>query len=690
VFAYAGLSSACDDASAPEPAADAPPLRARLTVVAGRVALRAEEEVLRGTFDWRDPPRGALELGSDPVAIHLEPSATRAWIAERRGRGGRPELVRLDAAAGPDPRLVEGARVAALDGSLSERATLSGMAARGPTLFVAARGVAHLAAFDAATLTRRPERDVRLGEHADVVALVAEGECLHALDLGRPSRRAAATGAELRSFCGAEEKATSVATGAHALAADGALVAVASALDHTIELFDRAGGDSWRVVHDAPVFSVDVEADAGWIVAGGLEDRPLDRSEGFFGHVDSTLFLYARERGALTRRAELNLSELGILTPKVVRFVAADRVWVFGYGSGRAAEIAVSEDGLFLLEVFDSVPGIVDGSLETPPEEGGRFVGVSDLFDAAVLVGPGTRPTPWTRGPDPGARERSPEERQLRLGEALLFTELLAPSQISEGAHSRFTCEACHFRGGIDGRRHHTGRGDTHATTKPLSGLATNTPLFTRALDPDVATMVFAEFEVASRGTGHTGWTELREVDLPWLDLADLGDDRSPLAQRAALARYLGERPFEPNREALREGAWTEEVELGAELFAQRCEGCHAARLVASDAATRVPRSEWRASITSPAGPIVWARDGYERTGIEPYVHERGARPSSLRRIAWKTPYFTDGSARSLDEVVLSFGQAPETASGEALHRGGPRVFEEEEVTALVAFLHLL
>lgn len=52
--------------------------------------------------------------------------------------------------------------------------------------------------------------------------------------------------------------------------------------------------------------------------------------------------------------------------------------------------------------------------------------------------------------------------------------------------------------------------------------------------------------------------------------------------------------------------------------------------------------------------------------------------------------YFTDGSARSLDEVVRSFGQAPETASGEALHRGGPRVFEEEEATALGAFLRLL
>jgi hypothetical protein len=629
-------------------------------VAAGRAGLRAEEEVLRQTIAWRDPPRGALTLGSDPVAVHVDPSGGVVWI-ERRGQSGGPELVR---------GLVEGVRVPALDAPLSERATLTGLGVRDAELFVAARGAALLTAFDAATLTRRPERDLPLGERADVVALAAEGACLHATDLGDKHGR-------LRSFCEDGERVRPIAPRSHAVAADARHVAVASALDHTIELFDRAGAIAWRVEHDAPIFAVDVEGP--WVVAGGLEDHPLDRSEGFFGHIDSTLFLYGLEDGALTRRAELNLSELGVLTPKVVRFVAEDRLLVFGYGSGRAAEIAVSADGLRVLTVFDSVPGIVDGAFD-----GASFLGASDLLDCLVSVGPGRAATVVSPQASPSEEN---EERDLRLGEALLFTELMAPSKISEGAHSRFTCEACHFRGGVDGRRHHTGRGAVHATTKPLSGLAQNTPLFTRALDPDVATMVYAEFEVASRGSGHPGWVDLREIDLPWLALVDGGCDLSPLAQRQALARYLQERPFEPNLDALREDAWTAEVERGAALFATWCESCHSARLVASDAATRVPPTEWRELVTSPAGPIVWGRDGYERTGIEPYVHERGARPSSLRRVAWKVPYFTDGSAKTLEEVLRSVGR---TSEGSVVHRGGDRLFDPEQVRALEEFLELL
>jgi hypothetical protein len=648
----------------------------------------------------RDPPRGALELGSDPIVLHVDERTGSVWLAEQRGRSGRPELVRLDPAAGPDRNLVEGTRVTALEGSLSERATLTGLAVRGPTLFVAARAATKLTAFDAATLTRRRERDVPLGERADVVALASEGDCLYALDHGSelaaseesatssplreahwPARQEQAP-ARLRSFCDDGERAAPIAPRSHALAVDGPRVVVASALDHTIELFDLTTHDALRAAHDGPIFAVDVAGD--WVVAGGLEDHPLDRGEGFFGHIDSTLFLYEREEGALRRRAELNLSELGVLTPKLVRFVAADRVLVLGYGSGRAAEIRVSSAGLELRSVFDSVPGIVDGALDGPFDGGGRFLGVSELLDRIVSTGPGTPPTLVGHR----AGDSPSDQRLLRLGEALLFTELMAPSQHSEGAHSRFTCEACHFRGGVDGRRHHTGRGDVHATTKPLFGLAQNTPLFTRALDPDVATMVFAEFEVASRGTGHPGWVDLGEVALPWVALAELGEDLSPIAQRDALARYLRERPFEPNLDAQREGAWTAEVERGAGLFARWCESCHAARLVASDPSTRVPPADWRALVTSPEGPIVRGRDGYERTGIEPYVHELGARPSSLRRIAWKTPYFTDGSSQTLEDVLTRVGRP--AAGALPTHHGGPPLLDREEVLALQAFLRLL
>ena len=67
----------------------------------------------------------------------------------------------------------------------------------------------------------------------------------------------------------------------------------------------------------------------------------------------------------------------------------------------------------------------------------------------------------------------------------------MAPSSSSEGAKSRFSCETCHFEGYVDGRTHHTGRGDVRATTKPLVGLFNNRPHFSRALDPDLTTVPY-------------------------------------------------------------------------------------------------------------------------------------------------------------------------------------------------------
>jgi hypothetical protein len=49
----------------------------------------------------------------------------------------------------------------------------------------------------------------------------------------------------------------------------------------------------------------------------------------------------------------------------------------------------------------------------------------------------------------------------------------------------------------------------------------------------------------------------------------------------------------------------------------------------------------------------VWAKDEYAQTGVLPYVHEKGARVPSLRRLYKKHPYFTNGSAGSIDDVLL-------------------------------------
>jgi hypothetical protein len=93
----------------------------------------------------------------------------------------------------------------------------------------------------------------------------------------------------------------------------------------------------------------------------------------------------------------------------------------------------------------------------------------------------------------------------------------------------------------------------------------------------------------------------------------------------------------------------------------------------------------------SRAGPIVWGSGDYSKTGVEPYVHEKGARVPSLRRLYKKRPYFTNGSAPDL-ETILS---AARFSGDRFYHAGAPRgdplaSLDAESRAALLAFLRLL
>jgi hypothetical protein len=277
-----------------------------------------------------------------------------------------------------------------------------------------------------------------------------------------------------------------------------------------------------------------------------------------------------------------------------------------------------------------------------------------------------------------------------RLGEALFFTTLMAPWDRSDGRLSRFTCETCHFEGYVDGRTHFTGRGDVHATTKPLLGLFNNRPHFSRALDPDLTTMVDNEFRVAGAKSEHDPWFALSVADFPWVEgLTDGRRNLDPEALRRALMAFFMDFTHRPNPAVAGRSRWSDLERAGAAVFRSRCESCHEARLVADDPATRVPFDRWEELVMSREGPIVWAHSAYEQTGVVPYVNEKGARVVSLRRLYKKYPYFTNGSARDLASVLDRARFAP----GRFVHDGpleGAAVLDAQEKTALAAFLDLL
>ncbi|MGC4091876.1 MAG: hypothetical protein QM756_29130 [Polyangiaceae bacterium] len=144
---------------------------------------------------------------------------------------------------------------------------------------------------------------------------------------------------------------------------------------------------------------------------------------------------------------------------------------------------------------------------------------------------------------------------------------------------------------------------------------------------------------------------------------------------------------FEPraNPRSAGRSEFTPEQRRGAELFEHHCESCHAARFASDDPATRAPPERWQSLLFDGKGSLIWARGDYEFTGVLPYVGPRGTRIAALRRTVDKFPYFTNGSAHSLSQVVARSGWV----DGRFSHAGASALSVAEQ-GALVEFLQLL
>lgn len=472
-----------------------------------------------------------------------------------------------------------------------------------------------------------------------------------------------------------------------ALASAGTQLVINCLFDHAISVrpLDGSGTlrpESARIESAGPFWGIAaLEADGAlWVAASGVEDRPLERFDGAFGYIDSFASLF-RVRGSRAERVwSANVSEHSILIPKAIVLERATNgrlgLWVSSSGTDRLARFEIApRDGSSRMESARFVPGVTD-LLRVR----GALYGASSLLDAWAM----------SAGAEPLVEEvRSSLQAvgvERHLGEALAFTSLMAPHASSAGHNSRFTCETCHFEGGVDARVHHTGRGTVHVVTRPLFGLLRNAPHFSRALDPDLTSVSHNEFRVAGLGNPDDPWFTLRVAEFPWLSVLGVHGDVEPEALRRALLEFLAAYEFPPNPRTRGRRRYSPEEARGAALFRDQCERCHAARLASDDPGSRFDFSGWEEALFELGGPLTWARGDYELTGIVPYVNEKGTRIPSLRRISEKYPYFTNGSARSLEAVVARSAHHGAYFS----HAADSAELEGDDAKALVAFLELL
>lgn len=676
-LAGGALATSCADRS--EPSAPVDPS------IAARERLRGFEAARRQATDFRTLPTSDEVMGPDPVAIRRLPG-TSLLVGLLRGRsaivlldGQLHERDRLDAPASPTGLAVSPSGEVFVSGELSSDiaryAVRAGrLRAEGSITLDGVRAVRGIAYGPEGVLHVVEDHDHRLL----TIALVGRvGSVLDEGGIGRGPRSVLRTPRWVVVNCVLSHDVVVVPVDPRGVPRrDGAV----------------------RITHDGPFWAVDAKEVPGGVVLamGGVEDHPLDRRQGSFGYIDSFAYVY-RVTGApplAQRLAAVDVSALHVVTPKVVtlRTDGDDvTVRVAGYGDANVADL-----GWKVPEPTRAAPWprpavtthpLVPGSVMEAPLDDGTTVLANPLLDAWVVDdGTQARVVPVAAGA--GEPTRSVESR---VGEALFFTTLMAPWNRTKGSLSRFTCETCHFEGYVDGRTHDTGRGDVRVTTKPLLGLFSNRPYFSRALDPDMATMTRNEFRVAGLRSRHDPWFSLGVARAPWLEhLGVRAEPLAPEALRRALMVFLMEFTHRPNPSVLGRAAWSAEERRGAELFRDRCEGCHQARLVTDSADSRVPFEGWEQLVMTRQGPIVWARDTYEKTGVVPYVHEAGTRVPSLRRLYKKRPYFTNGTAADLDDVL----RRARLSGGTFLHDGGadggPMVLDGASRQALLAFMDLL
>jgi len=462
-------------------------------------------------------------------------------------------------------------------------------------------------------------------------------------------------------------------------------------LDRALEI--RRGTAVQRIQHDGPLWSFELlrTRDGVILAAGGVEDHPLEREDGGFGYVDSYLFLYKLERDKPTRLAAVNLGESRGITPKWLEiFEDGPRLAVETAGFGGGRQIIVS----WPTRRFDQQPDIKawampPGTVDAAKRKAGGLILANTLFDGWVVVGGGGEEVAIVPAGKPSTRTL-----EARVGELLFFTELMAPWSGTEGKRSRFTCETCHHEGYIDGRTHYTGREHgglkVHAATRPLRGLFNNAPYFSRALDQSMTQMVHSEFKVANRHTGRDPWFELTAGTIDWWKyVAGMPRSLKPEMLRESLMRFLIEFTHRSNPVASNHTQFTAIERRGAEAFRARCTSCHAARLIAEEPPTEIGFDRWEKLVLSAAGPIVWNNAAYATTGVAPYVHDAGTRVPTLRRLYKKWPYFTNGSAKSLGEVLERFAYDGTTGMHDHAPAAMTRLTAEEK-TALLAFLDLL
>ncbi len=472
------------------------------------------------------------------------------------------------------------------------------------------------------------------------------------------------------------------------------LLLVSNFIGHTVTVHDvqDLGGLTaalQTVVTEAPVLDFLVvpsdasrlAPDGGGDLRGALllathEDRPLSREHLSVEGLDSVVLILPpatawqgtpfADPGPGKRRS-LNLTE----RPRHA-LVGLDAL-SFDSVSGSLAIVGAGSDNVLVAhpgaDDLLAAPALTVGANPSAvaflPD--GRLVTADRLSDTLSFVSPASlgHPAAAVRTVTVGPSQR----RTLGdRGELLFYSRALLPNNVATGPLSLYTCAACHPDGQIDGRRHPSKRNRFFSMTKTCRNLVGTEPFLSIGKPGSFA--AFADNIVATHAQGGLETPRTFDRYPVRLRLRDgeewKGVTLSPEQVRAALAAYMAEIPGErspfvsPGRRTL-----TPAERRGFAAFKGNCARCH--QLVRSTLDPReIPSAEIEARLL--AGDVALTSADLYDVGT-PVLGDGGNNPPSLRGVWAAAPYFTDGSAATLKDVLARTN--PEATKVHAVENAG-------------------
>jgi hypothetical protein len=495
-----------------------------------------------------------------------------------------------------------------------------------------------------------------------------------------------------------------------------ALLLVSSFVERRVTVHPIAGdgllGPALQTIAtEAPVLDVDVAMAPGAVSSDAPpellllthEDRALSRAHGPVEGLDSgVLRLRARPLGSQGppfvdpgpgRRAFANLSERA--PEPVVELAALARDAATGalaiVGAGTDDVLLVPAGARDLRAGVTLAVGTSPSAVAALPGE--RWVTADRLSDTLTFVEAAAGAPRWLATLPVGTPARA---SAAELGELLFYGRALTPHNVADGPLSLYTCAACHDDGHVDGRRHPSKRNRFFSMTKTCRGIGTTPPYL--SLGEPATIEAFADNIVATHAQGadrapddYDRYPVTLRVRAPEAsDPIDSGGWRaitlSPDEVRAALAAYMARIPPEPSPFVPPERhALTPEERRGLAVFRDGCAGCH--ELVADTArGALVPARQLEGRLL--AGDVALTSARLYDVGT-PVLGKTGNNPPSLRGVWDAAPYFSDGSARTLEDVLRRTDPSAACVHAPA-NAGRPPAWSAEARAALLAFLRAL